>query len=143
MKTHFLAQYYLYAKGHYLRFTHGGLWEDLKRIHTATYGHHGEYATKNDVIFTLVNEVEKNPRFNLITFISDISPHGSWQIWKENTNVFEEWDYETAVASKCLSIMALTSVMKMGSDTEPIKKIMELGKPDENILPLTNPEQWI
>jgi hypothetical protein len=127
------ADYILYAKGHYERFSDdGNLWSDLLKIQAAYCGSSVEYLTKWDALSTLIRLIELSPKIKLWEFLVDIAPQNDWRIWKDKTDLDGKinWDYETAVASKCLSILHFLAVYKDG------ETILEIGEADPKVLPL-------
>ena len=109
IERHPSADYILYAKGHYKRFSDdGNLWSDLLKIQAAYCGSSAEYLNKWDVLSTLIRLVsELSPKIGLWEFLVDIAPQNDWRIWKDKSELYGKikWDYETAIASKCLSIL--------------------------------------
>ena len=135
LKRHAGADYILYAKNHYKRFSDDGdLWSDLFRLQSAYCGADAEFITKEDVLTTLIHLTEDLVgNLKLIEFIADISPNNTWRIWKNKKDTFgnAEWDFESAVASKCLSMFLGLTVYDSNH-----KEILCLGKANPDVLPL-------
>jgi hypothetical protein len=125
------SHYILYAKGHYLKHQQDGtVWGDLKKIHEHYYAIEPQYIDNYDVIYGLLKAVTESIHVNLIDFLSDISPNNCWKIWPRNfTN--DMYDYYEAVLYKCLSLLRHILVLNKNG-----KQLINLGKPDPNILPL-------
>jgi hypothetical protein len=74
-----------------------------------------------------------------LQFINDISP-GAWWLWanvlpvrNDSSVKKEEYNFNKAVASKCLSVLSLTKVLNADGSV-----IIELDDPNPNILPLSD-----
>ncbi len=118
---------YLYAKNHY-KVT--DTIEDLQKIVGERQMLEPNLVTISDITKVLLHIVipymaKNNPDHKFMDFIDAISPNNFWQY--RNT---KEYDFSMAIINKCLSIMSLTRVR---SDD---KILLELDKPDPNILPL-------
>jgi hypothetical protein len=139
LKRHAGADYILYAKNHYERFSNDGdLWSDLFKIQSAYCGADAEFITKEDVLTTLIHLVQDLvSNLRLIEFIADISPNNAWRIWKNKVDKYGqlEWDFESAVASKCLSMFLGLPVI----DSER-QEILRLLPPNPDVLPLNKIE---
>jgi hypothetical protein len=122
---------YLYAKNWYK--SSSDIFDDLKKIYSIRNGIEKQYMSKRCVLENLLHLVTKfviaNERM-FQEFISDIDPKN---VWRVNYAPKDEYDFEYAVAHKCLSVLALTKVEDIeGGLDEPDPKILPLKKDNSN-----------
>ena len=135
---------YLYAKHHYQR--NPDIFVDLKKIYSIRNGYDVEYMRNRDVIACLLslavehmcNNSDCNTGRAFIEFIADIDPKNTWKVGYRPVESFNQdqnpltvekvYDFEYAVAYKCLSVLALTLVSDIPEG---------LDEADPNVLPLS------
>jgi len=132
--------FYLYAKGHYKK---NDVMADLKKIASNYTAIDVEFISSNDIIRILTTEIWRLMDERLFSeLISDISPDNIWKTNKfaqnETNGESDSYNYVHAILSKYLSILSFVTVFETIAGIETT--VLELGEPDENILPL-NPRR--
>ena len=126
---------YLYAKNHY---QHTDTVKDLQQIFSVRNGIEAKYIRTGDMARMLLSmaypHIESKHQF--MEFILDLHPDQYWKCWLESP---KQHDFFKAVIGKCMAILAMTTVF----DAETRTVIMDLGKADPNILPLTREEEEV
>jgi len=139
---------YLYAKHHYQR--DPDIFMDLCKIYSIRNGIGLEYINNRDALsclLSLVAEHMKNDKEGMsfdrhfLEFISDIDPKNTWKVgyrpkpsFNQDQNPLtaeKEYDFEYAVAYKCLSVLSLTKVSDIPEG---------LDEADPKVLPLST--EW-
>lgn len=130
---------YLYAKGHYER---DNIHSDLRKIVARIIWCNPEHVETENILYWLTTmaysqmEKESRPTVDCFReFLADIHPENCWKVgYRHKAEPFNiehpediEYDMETAIIYKCLSILRLT-----GLDKIPF----ELGTADMTLLPL-------
>jgi hypothetical protein len=131
MKNHD-SHVYLYAKNWYK--CNEDIFVDLKKIYAIRNGMDVEYISNRNIVSCLLAlvtpHIMRSSRM-FMEFISDIDPKN---VWRVNYEPKKEYDFEYAVAHKCLSVLALTKVEDIQDG---------LDEPDPKILPLRKKERTI
>lgn len=141
--------YYLYAKGHYEK--SDDVYEDLQKIQGAWCGCNPNIIRKWHIHQKLIElafrTIQKsgNPFHQFFQFVGDIAPENRWKVnsfdkdWTtvpmDEREKIEIENYWTAVTKKCLSILCSVRVRNDHGEI-----ILNLGKPDQAILPLKKAE---
>jgi hypothetical protein len=129
---------YLYAKHWYKR--DPDIFVDLKKIYSLRNGVDAEYLNNRDVLSCLLNltvkHIENNSRL-ILDFISDIDPKNTWKVGYRPVESFSrdenpltkvlKYDFEYAVAYKCLSVLSLTKISNIPEGLDEV---------DPTVLPL-------
>jgi len=114
---------YLYAKSHYRE---TDTIKDLQQIFAERNGMDPKYILPGDIARMLISMAYPliNTLWEFKEFVFDLDPNKYWKLSRNKYTFFG------AVIGRCLSILAMTEVIK------DEKVIMDLGKPDPTILPL-------
>lgn len=123
---------YLYAKGHYKVTDTIG---DMKEIIAERCYFNAEDVSVGNIKSILLSIAFKiilnsgNTEHFLEEFIEGINPDNLWRIMTNQKK--EEYDFNLAVIEKCLSVIRFVKVLDDNG-----KCVLELDKPNTNILPL-------
>ena len=141
---------YLYAKHWYKR--DPDIFVDLKKIYSLRNGIDVEYINNRHVLGCLLNLTVEHlcnnkgmgPQRAVIDFISNIDPKNTWKVGYRPVDFYTpygqdenpltkvmKYDFEYAVAYKCLSVLSLTEVSDIPKG---------LDEADPTILPLADKE---
>jgi len=123
---------YLYAKGWYKE---TDVIEDMKRIVSIRNGIEPEYCSSKDIAHLLLSIAQSYIRIehDFSNFVMDLSPNSFWAMlfYPEEK---DRYDFNKSVIRKCLSVLRTVQVMDVD------KVLLELDKPDPEILPLKKVE---
>lgn len=126
---------YLYAKNHYEK---TDTIEDLKKIVAERCGLYPEHVSVADIYSILSGIAFKhimnsgNPEYFFKEFLDNVSPINKWLLTSEPED--KNYDFTISVIESSLSVLRFVKVY------EGDKTLIELDKPDANILPLKKKE---
>lgn len=142
MKVNGYQHVFLYAKHWYKR--SDDVFADLKKILEHRNGVEAKHISNGVVVSSLAgiarDIISESPNTNEFTeFVNDVHPANCWKIGYTLKSRFpnspdaldEEYDYYKAVVYKILSMISMITVLDDDGNV-----ILDIGEPDENILPL-------